>query len=271
MRPRLGEGRSRGLTWFEVTDDDVRVVFPTRAGGVSTGAYRSLNLGLSVGDQPAAVLENRARLCVAAGVKAIDLVVPGQVHGTRITEVGEPHRGRGATDRSAVIGQSDGLLTRTRSLPLAISYADCVPVLVVGYGETGEPAIALVHAGWRGTLAGIASEAARRLAATCALAWAAIGPSIGPCCFTVSASVAEQFGACWPNAVSGEAVDLRACVTEQLTDAGLDPAAVVDLGVCTSCDGRFYSHRRDRGLTGRHLAIAWSRGRGSGDGEEGGA
>ncbi len=113
-------------------------------------------------DVPENVLENRRRLCAAVGLPQDRLVVPGQVHGTTLAWVGEAEAGRGAFDSPSVIREHDGLLTRAADLGLAISYADCVPVVIVADGEEG-PAFATVHAGWRGMIAGIAGMAAAEL------------------------------------------------------------------------------------------------------------
>ena len=123
-----------------------------------------------------------------------------------MAEVGSGERGRGALDRAGVIAETDGLLTREPGLPLFVSFADCVPVLLVA----GRPAraLALVHAGWRGMVAGIVAEAARALGAYGAARAAVIGPSIGPCCFAVSPDVGERFEAAFPGTWRDGHVDL---------------------------------------------------------------
>jgi hypothetical protein len=273
-----------GVPWLEVAGDGWRVVFSTREGGVSTGHRASLNLGYSVGDDPEAVAENRRRFTRAVGVGGADLVVPGQVHGTHIAVVGPDERGRGASDRGTVIHDTDALMTDQPGVPLVVTFADCVPVLVVGRHHRRRTRIALVHAGWRGMLAGIvhkaalmvsAHEAAETAAREGDLVAAVIGPSIGPCCFTVDRGVGEKFAHTFPGTYApahggGEdrrgrptpsgRVDLWLAAERQLTAAGLEPSHIVNLRLCTSCDPRFYSHRRDEGLTGRQAAIAWIEG-----------
>ncbi|MCX6372139.1 MAG: polyphenol oxidase family protein, partial [Actinobacteria bacterium] len=150
---------AEGLTWLQWEGAGVAAAFPTREGGVSPAPFASLNLGLSVDDGPANVLENRRRLCTALGLPQGRLVVPGQVHGTKLAWVGEAEAGRGAIDRETVLHDHDGLLTATPGLGLAVSYADCVPVAIVAGGADG-PELAAVHAGWRGMLAGIVGQAA---------------------------------------------------------------------------------------------------------------
>ncbi len=166
-----------GVDWLAWEAGGVHAAFPARSGGASRPPYGSLNLGLSVGDDPEAVLENRRRLCAAIGVPLERLVVPGQVHGTALEWVAEADAGRGACDSPSVIRERDGLLTATTGLGLAVSYADCVPVVIVADGDEG-PAFATVHAGWRGMLAGVVGAAAAELAAGRRLRAAALRGSV---------------------------------------------------------------------------------------------
>jgi len=241
--------------WYEAHGEGWRAAFSTRLGGVSPAPFDSLNLGLSTADEPANVRRNRELFCAAAGVEAAALVVPGQVHGTTVAEVGKGQRGRGAHGRADVIADTDGLLTREAGVPLLVSFADCVPVLLVA----GRPArgVALVHAGWRGMLAGIVGEAARALAAVGAPCAAVVGPSIGPCCFTVSDDVGQSFEAAFPGTWRNGRVDLWEAARRQLVGGGFAPADVVSSGLCTFHDHEFFSHRREHGATGRQAAVAW--------------
>jgi polyphenol oxidase len=245
-----------GVTWLEWRAGGVTAAFPAREGGVSAPPFNTLNLGLSVDDDPEHVLENRRRLCAALGLPLERLVVPGQVHGTTLAWVGETDAGRGASDSATVIREHDGLVTAAPGLGLAISYADCVPVVIAAGGEAG-PAFATVHAGWRGMMAGIIGLAAAELSRHGPLVAAAVGPSIGPCCFAVDADLRRRFGARFPGSAGAATVDLWSCARQQLEAGGVPPARVAVAGLCTSSDARFFSHRRDRGETGRHLAIAW--------------
>ncbi len=245
-----------GLTWLQWEGAGVAAAFPTREGGVSPAPFATLNLGLSVDDVPANVLENRRRLGAALGVPQGRLVVPGQVHGTTLAWVGESEAGRGAFDRETVLHDHDGLLTATPGLGLAVSYADCVPVVIVADGADG-PELAAVHAGWRGMLAGIVGKAAAALARRGRLLGAVVGPSIGPCCFTVDETLRGRFDERFAGSAGASTVDLWACAERDLEAAGVPPAAIAVVGLCTMSDARFFSHRRDRGTTGRHLAVAW--------------
>jgi len=147
----------------------------------------------------------------------------------------------------------DGQVTTTPGVaPLAL-VADCLPVAVAGDG-----AVAVLHAGWRGLAAGIIDagvRALRELGADGALA-AAIGPGAGGCCYEAGAEVHEAF-ADVPEAHHGGHVDLKAVARRRLAEAGVEDVA--DLGVCTICSDPdlLFSHRRDRGVTGRQAGLAW--------------
>jgi YfiH family protein len=256
MAPALEWRERDGVRWLEWRAGAVIAAFPAREGGVSQPPYDSLNLGLSVDDEPDRVLENRRRLCAAAGIALERLVVPGQVHGTELAWVGEAEAGRGAVASETVIREHDGLLTATPGLGLAISYADCVPVVIIADGDAG-PALATVHAGWRGMIAGIVGLAAAELGRRGRLIAAAVGPSIGPCCFGVDEELRRRFEARFPGSAGAGTVDLWRCARQELECAGVPAGEISVAGICTSSDGRFFSHRRDHGATGRHLAIAW--------------
>lgn len=247
-----------GLTWLRWQAGAACMAFPTRSGGVSAPPFEGLNLAFSVADDPANVRENRRRWCAALGIAQSRLVIPAQVHSTAIAWVDEGDAGRGAFGLDTVLPALDGLLTRTVSLPLVVSYADCVPVAIVAEGDDG-PALAVVHAGWRGMLAGIVGRAAAALSRVGRPTAAVIGPSIGPCCFTVGEEPRRRFALRFPGCVRGSAVDLQRCARSELEAAGVPPLAVAEAGICSADDERFFSHRRDAGLTGRHLAIAWLR------------
>jgi purine-nucleoside/S-methyl-5'-thioadenosine phosphorylase / adenosine deaminase len=280
------ECRDGAHVWFEAGGDGWRAAFSTRLGGVSQAPFATLNIGYSVGDQQRAVAENRRRFAAAIGLEVRDLVVPGQVHGTAVATVGLEERGSGAFGRETVVHDTDGLLTYEVGVPLMVTFADCVPVLIVARGAGGAARIALVHAGWRGMLAGIVGKAAQELVAAPArtddaarraraldgqtsrggdeargrparLVAALIGPSIGPCSFTVGDDVGRRFEAAFSGTRLGCRVDLWRAAELQLIAAGLDAAAVVNPRLCTVCDERFFSHRRDEGHTGRQAAIAW--------------
>ncbi len=226
-----------------------RVVFSTRAGGVSEGAFASLNLGIRTEDDPACVVENRRLLCEAVGADPDGATMAWQRHGATITRA-EP---RGVVTPGTVYEHCDGLWTDEPGRAMLLLTADCLPVALVRMA--GEPAMAILHIGWRGLLAGIVGEGVRAVGPG-PLA-AVIGPSIGPCCYEVGDEVAgpfrEAFG---DDVVRGSYLDLWTCAERALRAAGC--VRVERLDECTSCDGdRFFSHRRDEGRTGRQGVIAY--------------
>jgi YfiH family protein len=215
-----------------------RALFTTRQGGVSEGPYESLNLGLWTDDEPARVEENRQRVANVAGVPRERLAQGRQVHGAVVARVGSAPR---------QTPDADGQATALPGIAPIVLVADCLPIALIAPG-----AVAMVHAGWRGLAAGVVEngvEALRELAADAPVA-AAIGPGVGPCCYEVGPDVHAALG------TSGRTVDLKAVAAARLRDAGVKRIHDVDL--CTACDaGRFFSHRRDQGVTGRQAGVAW--------------
>jgi YfiH family protein len=220
-----------------------QVLFTTRRGGFSEGAYASLNLGRFTDDDRQAVERNRAHVEAQVGVP---LIYTRQVHGSRVLRVAAPR------DGSPVA--ADGQATATAGIAPTAIVADCLPVAVAG-----ESAVAMLHAGWRGLAGGVVQEgvqALRELGGDAPL-MAAIGPGAGPCCYEVGSEVRAVFAERFPEARRGSNLDLKAIARAELEQAGV--ATVYDVGLCTICSPPelFYSHRRDRGLTGRQAGIAW--------------
>jgi len=224
--------------------------FTTRAGGVSQGPYQSLNLGESVGDDPACVAENWARLRRACG---LDFARLRQVHGNRVVR---------AERAGPPLDEADAVVTGAPGIAACVSVADCVPVLLA---DPATGAVAAVHAGWRGTLSGVAREAVRALVEAHGARpdglLAAVGPAIGPCCYEVAPELAQRFcdelgrPAANPSPAQPR-VDLWLANEVVLRRAGLRRERVDLLRRCTSCEDRsFFSHRRDRGRTGRQVAF----------------
>lgn len=177
--------------WPVVSDLGVDALVTTRHGGVSTGAYRSLNLGLHVGDDPSAVRENRRRAARALGAGTDQLVFANQVHGTRVAVVTADDAGRGARDAGDAIGGTDALVTRTKGPVLVTLVADCAPILLV---DPDAGVLATVHAGWRGAVAGTVVTTVRAMASLGArpagtFAW--IGPTVAAATYEVGPEVAE--------------------------------------------------------------------------------
>ncbi|MBV8065515.1 MAG: laccase domain-containing protein [Actinobacteria bacterium] len=226
-----------------------RVAFSTRAGGVSEGSFASLNLGIRTEDDPAAVVENRRRLCEAVDADPDGATMAWQRHGATVTRA----RPRGIVTPGTVYEHCDGLWSDEPGRAMLLITADCVPVAIVRRG--GAPAAAILHVGWRGLLAGIVGEGVAALGPGSMSA--VIGPSIGPCCYEVGEEVAdparEAFG---DDVMHGRNLDLWTSVERALRAAGCDD--VMRLDTCTSCNGdAFFSHRRDEGRTGRQGVIAY--------------
>jgi YfiH family protein len=231
--------------------------FSLRTGGVSTGPFSSLNLGSSVGDDEAAVRENHDRLRRAAGING-PIVTANQVHGDRVVD------GRLREIYASTEPQPDGAdaVLALSDAAVGVRVADCVPVLIAAGG-----AAAAVHSGWRGTRLQIAARAVRALQHASgedpAQMLAAIGPSIGRCCYEVSPELAAMFRGLFgaeaaddPARTPRPHLDLRHCVEWSLVRAGVPADRVEQVEGCTSCDsGAWFSHRRDKGRTGRHLAF----------------
>ncbi len=235
----------------------------TRDGGVSAGGFATLNVGYHVGDDPACVTENRRLLAAEAGYDAAALVAAQQVHDTRLAWVSKADRGRGAFGPDGAVPEADGLLVRDAGVPVAIQVADCAPVLIV---DPVRRMLAVVHAGWRGALGGIAG------AAVCALAeqgadpaelLAGIGPTLCPACLEIHDEVAAAarmaFGerAVVPGPVR-QHLDLTAMLTVDLVASGVPRGRIYRHADCTRCrQDRFFSHRGQSGHAGRFALVAW--------------
>ena len=227
----------------------VRHGFTLRSGGVSEGKRASLDLG-PAGDGGPDVQENRLRLARAAGLSPESLVMAEQVHGTQVVRASPGE-----------LPEADALWTDAPGTWVGIRTADCVPILLSSEDGTR---VAAVHSGWRGTAGRIAEAAVATLAREGtgpATLRAAIGPCIGVCCYEVGEDLAARFtDAFGADVVRREGprphLDLRLAVRRTLEQAGIAAAHIEDVPGCNSCDAlRFFSHRRDRGGTGRHLAF----------------
>jgi YfiH family protein len=204
-------------------------LFTTRRGGVSEGPYASLNVGLATHDDPQRVAANRERVRAHAG--AARLAQGRQVHGTHVVVDGEGGEA------------ADGQVTTQPGVAAIVLTADCLPVALASSGAAG-----VVHAGWRGLAGGVLEAGVAALGPGPVAA--AIGPGIGPCCYEVGDDVRAVF------AGRERTLDLKAIAHARLQAAGVKE--IHDCGLCTACDAyRFFSHRRDRGVTGRQAGLAW--------------
>ncbi|HNB21119.1 MAG TPA: peptidoglycan editing factor PgeF [Candidatus Melainabacteria bacterium] len=238
-----------------LTGKRLKHAFTTRKGGNTPAPFDSFNLGRhdAAVDHWNDALENRKKLCSALDVPFADLRVPGQVHSKRVV----------FAEDSQQLKEVDAVATVSSNVPVLLHYADCVPIIIF---DPRRSALAVVHAGWRGTAAMIASEAVTALVTRAGSeAWdliAAVGPAIGSCCYPTSAEAAKSLAS---TVTDGELFitlrdgqpcpDLRAINAMQLLERGLSVVDVSDL--CTACNPDiFYSHRQSGGQTGRQGAIA---------------
>jgi len=225
----------------------VRALVTTRSGGVSSGPYASLNLGLRTDDDPAAVAENRARLRRLLPQSPRWLA---QVHGSTVVDA----------DTLTDVPEADASVARLPGTVCAIMVADCLPILLT---DRAGSCIGAAHAGWRGLAGGVIENTVARMPVPAAELMAWIGPGIGPDAFEVGADVLEAFCAAEPERRkafrplhSGKWLcDLPALARDALHRAGV--SRVYGGRLCTYNDGqRFYSYRRDR-VTGRMAALIW--------------
>jgi len=228
--------------------------FCGRRGGVSRGPFAELNLSFRVDDTREAVRENWRRVVPLTG-ETIRFATMQQVHGDRMISV----------ERPGDAGEADGLSTAVARIALTVLTADCVPILFVA---SGRRVVAAVHAGWRGTVAGIAARAVQYFERTWDVAAAdiavALGPAIGGCCYEVTSAIVdaleERWGQLW-GAVDrrggGKAMlDLRRANMALLRHAGILDANIACVGPCTRCTtNEYFSHRAARGATGRQLSF----------------
>jgi polyphenol oxidase len=262
--------------------DWLRHGFSTRPGGVSTVyGESSLNLGWTKEDNPASVAENRSRFLAAAagqstGEAGFTLVTVRQIHSaiTRvIREEDSPLAGMLQTPEGRAVLEGDGLMTNLPGVMAAVGTADCVPVLVA---DVKKRAVAAFHAGWRGTVARIVEQGIAKMAEEYGSQpedlIAAIGPSIGPCCYAVGEELRTAFSSQFNYADelfrdlsdSGETqiyVNLWDANRRQLIDAGINESRIVIVGECTACARdsrgvlRYFSHRGELGIAGRMLSV----------------
>ena len=224
-----------------------RALFSSRRGGVSEGAFASLNLGRLTADSSANVDENRSRLAAAVGVAREKILYGRQVHKAQVRRTTEPP----GPQRPHTT--EDGQATALTDAAALVFTADCVPVTLAADG-----AVTALHGGWRGLAAGILEEGVRALRELGAggKVSAAIGPGAGGCCYEVGEEVHAAF-ADHGARVGSRNLDLKRVAREKLAAAGVDE--IHDCGLCTLCadPALFFSHRRDGGVTGRQAGVVW--------------
>jgi YfiH family protein len=228
-----------------------------RAGGASAGDFRSLNVSDRVGDDPTSVATNWNH--VGRALSGLSIVRMRQVHGRRVLRI---------DGVQSPAGEADGMVAGDSGLGLAVLTADCVPILCVAPAAR---AVMALHAGWRGTLAGIVGAGlaeARSWLGVAPDAWyVAMGPSIGGCCYEVEATIGQQFvdrwGAmpdAWQPAGAHGQLDLRAANRQILLEHGVAAARIATIGPCTACAHEaYFSHRQSAGRAGRQVSvIGWA-------------
>jgi polyphenol oxidase len=225
------------------------VVFSTRAGGVSEGPYESLNLGIFTGDDPNCVVENRRRLAGGAGIDSERTRMAWQQHGAEVRRASP----EGILTPGTQHEPCDGWWSDEPGQGMMLVTADCLPV-AIARRDGDRPALAVLHVGWRGLLAGIVANGVSALGE--GRLGSAIGPGIGPCCYEVGTDVADPFATRFGSEVLTDGrLDLWRATELALMEAGVDEVERTDL--CTYCHpDLFFSHRRDRGTTGRQGVIA---------------
>jgi YfiH family protein len=228
--------------------------FTTRLGGNSLPPMQSFNLGRHIEDAIARedAMTNRRRLCSALGADFDALVVPGQVHSGTVVSAREKN-----------FAPVDSIATNDHSVPILLHFADCTPIIIF---DPEQRAIAVVHAGWKGTAACIVKNAVKFLSTNYGSEpknlCAAVGPAIGSCCYPTGGDVADKLAATADGGkdliIWGEQPrpDLKAINAAQLQDVGVERVDVSELCTCCHPD-TFYSHRQSGGKTGRQGAVAF--------------
>jgi polyphenol oxidase len=222
---------------------ELRFELPGRAGALFTTRAHANRSPLR-GERPEHGRRERDRLCEELGLRW--LCASRQVHGTTVQRV----RTEDGSGGAAIALDADGHATALRGVGVMVLVADCLPVLLASEG-----AVAALHAGWRGLAAGVLEEGVRALRELGGAGEivALVGPGAGPCCYEVGGEVHAAFGGA--HRVGARNIDLAALAHERLVAAGV--GRVERVGICTICDTRLYSHRREGERAGRQAGIAW--------------
>lgn len=263
------------LTSYMRSNPKLTAGFTTRSGGVSKGDFDSLNCGLHVADVPEDVVENRRRLAEALAVPFEACTYAEQVHGKEIQIVTKQQRGVGNDSREKALQAKDGFITNVPGVFLHALFADCVPLY---FYDPVHKAVGLAHAGWKGTALGIAKAVPEAMSAAYGTKSrelkAAVGPSIGMCCYEVDDTVIARMDRVIAELApipgdehEGEVpfyikkangkynLNLQHINRQIMMKAGILPSNIEISGLCTSCRlDLFYSHRKEFGSTGRMAA-----------------
>lgn len=244
--------------------------FTTRMGGYSKAPFQAMNCGLHVGDEAQHVIRNRQKLCDLLNFPFNAWTNADQIHGNQVAIIDYSHAGRGRASMEDTIEGTDGLLTGEPNILLTSFYADCVPLF---FYVPDRKVIGIAHAGWRGTAANIAQNMVNVLQNHYQVLpeqiQAAIGPSVGACCYEVDMQVIQgitdqvrdsQARPFFTENANGKyAVDLKEANRILLNQAGIPDKQIISSQWCTSCrTDLFFSHRKEAGRTGRMAAfIGW--------------
>lgn len=233
--------------------------FCTRQGGCSRQEYSSLNISFREGDEEFQVLQNWGKLANSFAIPIENFLVLNQVHGDEVLVI--KHQGSNFSSGSEL--NYDATITNNPGVALCIKTADCVPVFIA---DKKKKIIAAVHAGWRGTAMGISAKVIRLMQSKYCSSpqdiLAAIGPSIGLCCYEVDSVVADAFAVrkgnnnfLFPVAAKNKwMLDLPEANRRQIADCGIPEANIELSGLCTMCNqDLFFSHRGSGGITGRQV------------------
>lgn len=251
------------LEYYKITEFEqsglVKHCFTTKRGGVSRGIYESMNLRVNSEDLRKNIFRNFEIICREIGTEPERLVLSNQVHQDKIVRVGAEDCGNGLY-RANKFESADALITDEPGVCLVTFFADCVPVFLL---DTERKVISLVHSGWRGTAAGIVRKAIavmrRDYKSKPENILAAIGPSVGVCCFEVGDEVKDVFEKEFGKETVeyfGEKphVNMQAAVKKQLFSEGV--FNVIDSGICTYCNSKLlFSHRKTKGKRGNLAAF----------------
>jgi polyphenol oxidase len=265
---RAARSRRSGAGWIDagsLLGSGIGLTFTDRSGGVSPAPYDTLNLALNTGDEADNVHENRLEVSRQVNIPQERFIYLEQVHGLDVARAGLEYDGMGAGALRGALASTDGVFTTEEGLVLSVLTADCVPVAIA---EHQAGVVAMLHAGWRGTIGNIVGIAMEMMATGVGIrrgkARVVLGPSIAPCCYVVDEGRArlfvERYGenGVVAKAAEGSRLDLVRANILNLIKAGVREENIVALGGCTCCEKRYFSYRRD-GVTGRQGSFLYIR------------
>jgi YfiH family protein len=251
--------------WQDIIDGLI-VGFSSKSGGVSSGGFSTLNLGLHVGDQPQSVISNRKILAQNTSFPINKWVFAEQIHSTNIEKVSKHECGKGFSSYEDGLSNCDGLYTDEKGVMLSLCFADCVPLYFI---EPEKSLIGVAHAGWKGTVMDIGGDMIRRWKSDEGVnssdIKAVIGPAIGSCCYivddrvisSINKVIIQKYPVPFSTISEGQyKLDLKQLNKYLLLEAGVKEENISISQQCTSCEkDLFFSHRRDKGKTGRMLSF----------------